>query len=297
MKIKPECAVCIVRQVVEVSKEITSNEKERFKLIKSCLGVIKDAYGEDAVPAWMGTKVHRHLKKISNCEDPYKRLKEKADNIALKYLDMVKKEVSIEDDLERIKKKVLATIAGNVIDFGPFSTDMDIISKIDETLKGDLTIDDSEEFLNDLKNSKKVLYICDNAGEIVFDKLLIEEIKKYVDDVVAAVKGKPILNDATLEDAKFVGIDEIAKVISVGEDIIGVLLKECSQEFLNELDSADMIVAKGMGNYESLTEYEDEIKTPLYYIFKVKCVPVAEHVVGGVNVGDNVLLKANNRKK
>ncbi len=292
MKIKPECAVCIVRQVVEVSKEITNNEKERFKLIKSCLGVIEEYYSEDAVPAWMGTKVHRHLKKISNCEDPYKRLKEKADDIALKYLDIVKKEVSIEDDLERIKKKVLATIAGNVIDFGPFSTDMDIISKIDETLKGELTIDNSEEFLNDLKNSKKVLYICDNAGEIVFDKLLIEEIKRYVEEVVVAVKGKPILNDATLEDAKFVGIDEIAKVISVGEDIIGVLLEECSQEFLNELNNTDMIVAKGMGNYESLTEYDSEIKKPLYYIFKVKCTPVAEYL-GGVKVGDNVLLKAN----
>lgn len=292
MKIKPECAVCIVRQVVEVSKEITNNEKERFKLIKSCLGVIEEHYSEDAVPAWMGTKVHRHLKKISNCEDPYKRLKEKADDIALKYLDIVKKEVSIEDDLERIRKKVLATIAGNVIDFGPFSTDMDIISKIDETLKGELTIDNSEEFLNDLKNSKKVLYICDNAGEIVFDKLLIEEIKRYVEEVVVAVKGKPILNDATLEDAKFVGIDEIAKVISVGEDIIGVLLEECSQEFLNELNNTDMIVAKGMGNYESLTEYDSEIKKPLYYIFKVKCTPVAEYL-GGVKVGDNVLLKAN----
>jgi len=292
LKIKPECAVCIVRQVVEVSKEITNNEKERFKLIKSCLGVIEEHYSEDAVPAWMGTKVHRHLKKISNCEDPYKRLKEKADDIALKYLDIVKKEVSIEDDLERIRKKVLATIAGNVIDFGPFSTDMDIISKIDETLKGELTIDNSEEFLNDLKNSKKVLYICDNAGEIVFDKLLIEEIKRYVEEVVVAVKGKPILNDATLEDAKFVGIDEIAKVISVGEDIIGVLLEECSQEFLNELNNTDMIVAKGMGNYESLTEYDSEIKKPLYYIFKVKCTPVAEYL-GGVKVGDNVLLKAN----
>ena len=114
--------------------------------------------------------------------------------------------------------------------------------------------------LNDLKNSKKVLYICDNAGEIVFDKLLIEEIKKYVADVVVAVKGKPILNDATLEDAEFVGINEIARVISTGGDIIGVILEECSQEFLDEFYSADMIVAKGMGNYESLTEYEEKIE-------------------------------------
>ena len=98
------------------------------------------------------------------------------------------------------------------------------------------------------------MYICDNAGEIIFDRVLMEEIKRYGKEIVAVVKGKPILNDATLEDAKMAKIDEIAKVITTGSDIIGIILEECSEEFLKEFESADLIIAKGMGNYESLTE-------------------------------------------
>ncbi len=291
MKIKPECAICIIRQVVEAVKEITDDEKEQFRLIKDTMGVIKEVYGKNAVPAWMGTVVHRHLKKISNTEDPYKNLKEKANNIALKYLDKVRELCNDNNDLERLRKKVLATIAGNVIDFGAYSTGINIEKLIEDTLNKELKIDNSRELLEDLKNEniKKVLYVCDNAGEIIFDRILIEEILKYNKEVVAVVKGKPILNDATLEDAKIANIDKICRVITTGSDIIGIILEECSEEFLEEFRSADLIIAKGMGNYESLTEYENEIDKPIYYILKAKCKPVAENI--GVNVGDNILLK------
>ncbi len=288
MKIKPECAICIVRQVVDACKEITSNEKLQFKYIKECFDVIKENYGENVVPAWMGTKVHRYLKEISMCPDPYKRLKERANNIAMKYLDFVRQQCNINDDYQRLKKIILATIAGNVIDFGAYSTNVDFEKLILKTLNEDLTIDHSNELLNDLKNPnvKKVLYICDNAGEIIFDRLLIEEIKKYNKEVVAVVKGKPILNDATMEDAIFAGIDKVARVITTGLDVIGILLEECSEEFKEELKSSDIIIAKGMGNYESLPEYKLDKK--VYFILKAKCNPVAENL--NVKVGDNIVL-------
>ena len=175
MKIKPECATCIVRQVVDAAKEISDDEKRQFEIIKSCLDSIKEAYTPDAVPAWMGTVVHRYLKKISNNNDPYKNLKEKANKIALQYLDEVREMSDIDDELERLRKKVLATIAGNVIDFGAYSTGIDIERLIEDTLNKDLKIDNTKELLNDLKNKdiKKVLYICDNAGEIIFDRVLM----------------------------------------------------------------------------------------------------------------------------
>ncbi len=291
MKIKPECVICIIRQVVDAVNEITKDEKEQFRLIKNTMNVIKDVYGEDAVPAWMGTVVHRYLKRISGNDDPYKKLKDKANKIALQYLDRVREMCNVDDELERLKMKVLATIAGNVIDYGAYSTGIDVEKLIKDTLNGELKIDNSKELLNDLKNKdiKKILYICDNAGEIIFDRILMEEIKKYDKEVVAVVKGKPILNDATLEDAKISKIDEIAKVITTGSDIIGIILEECSEEFLKEFESADLIIAKGMGNYESLTEYDDRIDKPVYYILKAKCKPVAENI--GVEVGDNVLLR------
>ncbi|AEH06348.1 damage-control phosphatase ARMT1 family protein [Methanothermococcus okinawensis] len=290
MKIKPECATCIVRQVVDAAKEVSDDDKEQFRIIKSCLNIIAEMYGSEAVAAWMGTTVHRHLKKVSKNPDPYKRLKDTANEIALNYLEKLKDELNLCDKndnaLDRLICKIKLSIAGNVIDFGPYSTDMDITKKIEETLNGELRINHSKELLNDLNDANKILYICDNAGEVVFDKILIEELKNYC-EVVVSVKGAPILNDATLEDAKVAGIDKIAKVITSGNDAIGVRLEESSEEFLKEFKDADIIIAKGMGNFESLTEYD--IEQPIYYIFKAKCLPIAEII--GVDVGDNILLK------
>ncbi|WP_456418719.1 damage-control phosphatase ARMT1 family protein [Methanocaldococcus infernus] len=287
MKIKPECAICIVRQIVDISKEV-ADEEEQFNLIKKCFKVIEENYGKDVVPAVMGTKVHRYFKEISGCKDPYKRLKEKANEIALKYYDYVKNLIK-GDERERLRKSVLATIAGNTIDYGAYSTNLNIEEVLLKTLNEELKIDNSEELLKYLKdkNIKKVLYICDNAGEIVFDKLLMELIKSYGKEVIAVVKGKPILNDATIEDAKVAKIDEVAKIVTTGSDIIGIILEECSEEFLKELDSSDIIIAKGMGNYESLTEYN--IEKPIFFILKAKCNPVAQNI--GVKRGDNVILK------
>ena len=288
MKIKPECATCIIRQIVDVSIELTDDEIEQFKLIKDCMSVINEEYHSNAVPAWMGTVVHRHFKKISNCEDPYKRLKDIANDTAQNYIEDVENKINnSNDELERLKKCVLATIAGNSIDFGPFSIGEDIVPMIEHTLNSELKIDCSKELLNDLKSAKKILYICDNAGEIVFDMLLIKKIKKYVNDIVVVVKGKPILNDATMEDAENLKINEVAKVITTGSDIVGIILEECSEEFLKEFEQADLIIAKGMGNFESLTEYDLNHKK-LYYILKAKCAPVADFI--GVDLKDSVLL-------
>ena len=290
MKIKPECATCIVRQVVDAAKEISREEEVQFKLISDALSCIKEVYGPKAVPAWMGTKVHRYIKKISGNQDPYRRLKERANKLAMRYLKNIEgdlKKYDTKPPLERLRYKVKLAIAGNVIDFGPYSTDVDIDKKFRETLERDLRIDNSRELLQDLREHQRILYLCDNAGEILFDKILLEELKGYC-EVVAAVKGGPILNDATLEDAKYVGLDKVVKVITTGCDAIGVNFQEASQEFLREFERADIVIAKGMGNFESLTEYS--IEKPVYYIFKAKCPPVAQFL--DVEVGDNILLKS-----
>ncbi|ABR54474.1 protein of unknown function DUF89 [Methanococcus vannielii SB] len=301
MKIKPECAVCITRQVVDAVKEITSDEKERFKLIHEGMKKINEVYGEFIVPAFMGTSVHRHLKAVSYNNDPYKNLKESANEFAIKYLKEEEALLEDIDPLKRLKNKIKLSIAGNVIDFGPYGTDIDVTEKVKNTVSGTLKIDFSSELFDDLKKSKQIFYICDNAGEIIFDRVLIEELKKYV-NVVVSVKGMPILNDATYNDAVIAGIDKITRVITSGTDVIGTKFEESSSEFIEEFNKSDIIIAKGMGNYESLTEYEEnpvflndkenktpKLKVPIYYIFKAKCPPIAKNV--GVNEGDNILLK------
>jgi len=292
LRIKPECAICITRQVVDAAKEITDDEKERFKLISEGMKKINEVYGEFAVPAWMGTHVHRHIKKVSCKKDPYKKLKDFANNFALKYLNDVEKLLESPDPIERLRNKVKLSIAGNVIDFGPYSTDVNVEEKVKATLESDLRIDFTKALLEDVKNSKQVFYICDNAGEIVFDRPLIEELMKY-SKVIVSVKGDPILNDATYEDAVEAGIDKITTVITSGTDVIGTSFEESSKKFVDEFNKSDVIIAKGMGNYESLSEYEETSKNseklPIYYIFKAKCAPIAENV--GVDEGDSILLK------
>ncbi|WP_459201111.1 damage-control phosphatase ARMT1 family protein [Methanococcus sp. CF] len=292
MKIKPECALCITRQVVDVAKEITDDKSEQFKIISWGIEKISEAYGESSVPSFMGTEIHRYIKEMTKNNDPYKNLKNVANEFALKYLKDVEKLLESNDELERLQNKVKLSIAGNVIDFGPYSTGVDVEKMVKDTLDGKLDIDFSNELLNDLKNSKKIFYTCDNAGEIVFDLPLIKELKNYV-EVVVSVKGSPILNDATLEDVKTAGIDKITRVITSGTDAIGIRFEESSKEFIDEFNSCDFVIAKGMGNYESLTEYEEKHgkseKIPVYYILKAKCEPVAEHI--GVHEGDNVLLR------
>ncbi|MBP2144001.1 uncharacterized protein with ATP-grasp and redox domains [Methanococcus voltae] len=299
MKIKPSCSICISRQIVDAINEITDDDAKKFELIKSTMQKITDVYGAEAVPAWMGTHVHRHIKDISNSKDPYEKLKRNANVYAKQYLTKtILDEVNEGDELKRLQNKAKLAIAGNVIDFGPYGTKDNIEHKVEQTIEGILDIDYSKELLEDLKNKKsneksKIIYICDNAGEIVFDRPLVEELMNYA-DVTVAVKGKPILNDATMEDAIEAGITDITKVITSGTDVIGTRFEESSEEFRNEFKTADIVISKGMGNYESLTEYEllkneNSSSKPIYYIFKAKCEPIAEY--NNVHVGANVLLK------
>ncbi|MCS3901567.1 damage-control phosphatase ARMT1 family protein [Methanococcus voltae] len=310
MKIKPSCSICISRQIVDAINEITDDDEKKFELIKSTMQKITDVYGSQAVPAWMGTHVHRHIKEISNSDDPYKQLKMNANKYAKQYLTKtIIDEVNEGDDLKRLQSKAKLAIAGNVIDFGPYGTKDNMEQKVEQTLEGILDIDYSKDLLNDLKGKLKekakakaknngeklkIIYICDNAGEIVFDKPFIEELMNYA-EVIVSVKGKPILNDATMEDAIEAGITDITKVITSGTDVIGTRFEESSEEFRQEFKSADIVISKGMGNYESLTEYEltkDENSSskPIYYIFKVKCEPIAEY--NNSYVGANAFLKS-----
>jgi len=140
---------------------------------------------------------------------------------------------------------------------------------------------DYDEFKTSLKKAEKILYILDNAGEIVFDMILIEEINK---EIVCAVREKPIINDVTLEDAGQVQLERVAKVISSGSDIPGTVVSNCSDEFLKHYQEADIIISKGQGNFETLTDKDKKI----FFIFKAKCPVVTAQL--GCNLGDNVLL-------
>ncbi|MBP2047034.1 damage-control phosphatase ARMT1 family protein [Methanobacterium aggregans] len=285
MKVHYECAPCFLRQAREALDLATDDEDLKMKVTEKILTMLSENFHEGAVSNVLGTDMHRTIKHETGNRDPYSRERVICNEIALKFLPEVERIVKENDGLESYLK---AAIAGNVIDFGALGLNSDMESLITETMRKDFAVDDSGELEEALKNSSTVLYLADNVGEIVFDKLLIKKLKEYDVKVTVALKEKPILNDACIPDALSIGLDEVAELASTGTDSIGVIYGDVSEEFKELLQASDMVIAKGLGNYEGLTEMDLGDK-PVFSLLNAKCEPVARSI--GVAVGDNVLLR------
>jgi len=232
----------------------------------------------DAVPAVLGTERDRLIKRVTGNHDPYREKKRLSNRIALEVLPDVERLVESESSQKRrFRKACLSSIVGNVIEFDilNYTFNFETIRELIQRAEQELAIDEVAKFLDLAKNSKEILYLADNAGEIAFDTLLVRELKRLGAGVRVTVKGKPIVNDATLEDAKTVGMHEVAdEVVTTGTDTVGLILKECSKRFLTLYESADLVVSKGMGHAETLTELK--LRTPHILLLRTKCNPVAE---------------------
>ncbi len=179
---------------------------------------------------------------------------------------------------ERFKKACLCAIVGNIMEFDipGHKFMLNDLSKIFRTAAKDLIIDDTDKAYELAKKAQSVLYLADNAGEIVFDTLLVEQLKNMGLKVIYVVKGGPIINDATLEDVEFSGMDKIAdKISTTGTDAVGLLKSEVSSDFMKLYNEAELVFAKGMGYAETLTEYK--LSKPNFLLFRTKCVPVANY--------------------
>jgi len=231
----------------------------------------------NAIPAILGTQRDRTVKKITGNPDPYAKRKLMSNKKALEMLPQVERLISDEKSMDsRFRKACLCSIVGNIIEFDiPGHTfNYDDMKRLIEGAESDLVIDEIPQIFNLAKKAKKILYLADNAGEIAFDKLLVGQLKKLGANVIVGVKGGPVLNDATMEDAEHVGMDEVADdVITTGIDAVGLVPEECSREFLTLYNSSDMIIAKGMGYVETLTEFN--LNTPHALLLRTKCNPVA----------------------
>ncbi|MHA1409716.1 MAG: damage-control phosphatase ARMT1 family protein [Candidatus Odinarchaeia archaeon] len=277
MRIKYECAECIVRRV---SKEIalaTDDEELRFRTLKTVLKKLFNEFNEDSNPAKLGTLKDILIKDLTGAEDYYKDLKKTANKTALALAEQLRKKINnIPSEYERLRQSVLAAIAGNSMEFFIIGSDFKInnLDLIQENTEKDLIIDDIREFYEIIRKKSKILYLTDNAGEIAFDTLLVEQLVNVGSEVYVAVKDKPVMNDATLEDAEYVGMSKFAtEVITNGSSSIGLIPSDCSKDFLNHLESSDLIISKGMGYYETLSEAK--IHKPVLILLRSKCLPVA----------------------
>lgn len=288
MKVEVECAACIFHRGYLEIIEATNDPSVQFKAISAFTRLLAKEFKPNKVPAFLGTERDRLIKRLTGNPDPYAKKKRLSNQKALEILPLAKKLVSNQSCMEsRFRKACLSSIVGNIIEFGipdhvfKFQDIKKLILRAEE----DLAIDETSKIFDTAKKAKRVLYLTDNAGEIAFDTLLVHELEKLGAHVTVAVKGKPISNDATLEDAKFVGMHEIAdSIITTGTDAVGLIPDECSNEFLTSYSSADLVVAKGMGHAETLTELN--LTSPHALLMRTKCNPVANFF--NVDRGKNV---------
>lgn len=263
----------------------TDDEKLKMEIMEEIFKYLSVRFKEDTNSNKTGSMMHKLIKEKTGCGDPYFKEKIEGNKLALKYLPDVKKILDEDDSLEN---HVKIAIIGNILDFGAFTLDDDIESVIKNSLKKDLVIKDIEEFENSLKTNDKVLYLVDNTGEIVFDKLLLSKIKEYDLDITIAVKSEPILNDACMAEALDAGLDEFGEIVEIGCGTVGYVDSEISEEFREIFDNHRFIISKGMGNYEGLTEIDLSNKE-IYFLLCAKCNTISRDI--GVNLHDMLLFK------
>ena len=279
LKVEAECASCLLSRAKAEVYMGTTNPALRFRTMKEIMKLLSREFKPTSVPADLGTKRDRLIKLLTGNTDPYFQVKEKSNKKAIKLLPYAKKYVEKGyTQQERFKKATLCAIVGNLMEFdipGFSFSFKELRKKIREANK-DLVIDDIDSAYELAKKAQSILYLADNAGEIVFDTILVEQLKNMGLQVTYVVKGGPVLNDATLNDVDISGMNKIAdNIITTGTDAVGLLTKEVSREFLKTYMKAELIFAKGMGYAETLTEYT--LTKPHFLMFRTKCQPVANY--------------------
>jgi uncharacterized protein with ATP-grasp and redox domains len=275
-----DCVPCFARQALDAARAASADPLLHERILRDVLGMIAAGDLNQPPPAF-AQRMHRRLRELTGVPDPYRAEKDHSNHLALELLPDLSARISTAAD--PFKPAVRFAAAGNIIDLAAKTgiSECDIKSAIESAV--------TEPFVGDLSSfhaataaASSILYLTDNAGEIVFDRLLIEQLP--AGRVTVVVRGAPVINDATKADAEAAGLDQIAEIIDNGSDAPGTVLEDCSTEFRKRFESADVIIAKGQGNYETLSNTHRSI----FFLLKIKCPVVALRT--GIAVGTQALI-------
>lgn len=276
MKMNPRCIYCLLSRVHFQSKLSTDDEDLINKTIHECLGVMNKYYDPEAVSASIATKIHRKCYEVLGDTDPYAGTKKLINRSALKVLTEAKQKIyeNSPEDRELFRRAVLSSVIANYFDFGIMgfnASEVEFETVFLKLFEHGLDVDDTSKMFGLLKD---VVYIADNCGEILFDMLVFDVIKKLGGKIKLVVRGGPILTDVTLEEVKEFEVDKkVDQVLTTGSNAIGVLIEEAPSELLKAMKDATLIISKGMANYETLSEHNFG---PTAYMLLTKCECVAE---------------------
>ncbi len=279
MKTYLDCIPCFVRQSLDSVRFVTADEAIQMQIMREVLQIAANL-DLSQPPPMMAQVVHRRIRELTHIDDPFREVKDQQNKLALELSRELRQQKPPE--MAPLEFAARLAIAGNIIDLGAKSglAESDIraamLTTLEEPIHGD--IKQLEQLVD---QAEKILYLTDNAGEIVFDRLLIEQLP--VERVTVAVRGTPVINDATMEDAEFAGLTELVHVIDNGSDAPGTVLSDCSAEFLHYFNTAELIISKGQGNYETLQGES----APICFLLRVKCPVIARDA--GCQVGQMVI--------
>ena len=280
-----DCIPCFLRQSLEASRMVTSSETLHEIVLKKVMRYLQVISSFNNPPPELSKEVHAIVRNMLNCKDPYREVKKKSNEMANELYPRL--EQIVEEAKDPFLMATKLAIIGNVIDFGAMNR-FDVKDMINKAITENIDDNAYSRFKESIEKAQTILYLADNAGEIFFDKLLIKKFAEMGKRIVYAVKNNPIINDATIEDAKFAGIDKFAEVLPADEgqdkSAPGILLNYASSKFLNYFRNADVVIAKGQGNYESLSNSGREI----FFLLVVKCPLVARDIRADIG---NLILK------
>lgn len=286
MKAKADCIHCYLKQVVSTLKRADIDEEEQFEMVFKIMDMIKKL-DMSKTPAYNSTVVQQKVCEIIGNSDPYASVKRESNDAAMSLYPKLKARLDLSGD--RLYDAIKMSVAGNVIDLG-IQRSFDIEGALSQALDVGFYVDDYGLFKERLEDADEVMIIGDNSGEIVFDKILIEELTALGKSVIYSVKSKPALNDATMEDADYVGMKDLKKlrVIETGSGFLGVSLDDISDEFRSALENSKLIISKGQANFECLEDV-DWIAKKTFFLLKIKCDEVTSFA--GAPLGSMVFLK------
>lgn len=273
MKMKPRCVPCLLNRVIFEMELVGASSKKQEEIIKKCADILIKNYTSEKSSAQIATIVHKTAYNMLGNDDPYRELKEKSNKVAKNILP--KAEQYVERSTDRLEGAVMCSIIGNSIDFGiagSISSPDKLEKEFDSEMERGLQHNDLEKMKKYLKGD--VLYFTDNCGEIVFDRLVCRELKKYGVHLTLVVKGAPVLTDATYEDAISLNFSDVVdEIVTTEKFAVGIDFDRISEKLKNKIRNASLIICKGMANYEAFSETRYK---PIVYFLKVKCKSIAE---------------------
>jgi uncharacterized protein with ATP-grasp and redox domains len=281
MLVHLDCFPCFLKQALIALRLGTQDVALQERILKSVLDEIKSA-DTSKPPAYTSTFIHKKIRNLLG-KDPFEKIKSEYNQIALALYPSLK--TLVEESRDPLWTSTRLAIAGNVIDFGIF-TSIDIEGTIKRSLHNQLAVDGYSDLRNVIRESGTILYVTDNAGEIVFDRLLVENLISLGKNVIAAVKGSPVINDATLEDATEAGLVHVCEVIDNGSEAVGTILQWTSPEFQEIFKSSHLVISKGQGNFETLFGQREN----MFFLFQSKCNVVSQEL--GLSLGSMLIKKS-----